>query len=118
MELKGTLTTASGLHGSISVTPTISGVLSASSSIELSGTLTPIGGIYGLLSASSPVVGQLSVPQYRGTQPFEGEYTYTPSSEAQTIEINGLRATDNITINPIPSNYGLITWDGATLTVS
>ena len=118
MELKGTLTTASGLHGSISVTPTINGVLSASSSIELSGTLTPIGGIYGLLSANSPVVGQLSVPQERGSLPYEGEYTFTPTDETQTIEINGLRATSNITINPIPNNYGLITWDGATLTVS
>ena len=24
----------------------------------------------------------------------------------------------NIRINPIPSNYGLITWDGSVLTVS
>jgi hypothetical protein len=26
--------------------------------------------------------------------------------------------TRNIVINPIPSNYGLITWNGSTLTVS
>lgn len=50
--------------------------------------------------------------------PFEGSYEYTPSEQTQTIPINDLRATQDIVINPIPSNYGLITWDGITLTVS
>ena len=50
--------------------------------------------------------------------PYTGEYTVTPSAEAQTLETNGLRMTDNITINPIPNNYGLITWNGLTITVS
>lgn len=50
--------------------------------------------------------------------PFEGSYEYTPSGQAQTIEIADMRATQDIVINPIPNNYGLITWDGSTLTVS
>ena len=50
--------------------------------------------------------------------PYEGEYTVTPSSELQTLATNGMRMTDNITINPIPTNYGLITWNGSTITVS
>lgn len=50
--------------------------------------------------------------------PFEGEYEYTPSEQTQTIEISGKKAMENIVINPIPNNYGLITWDGTTLTVS
>lgn len=50
--------------------------------------------------------------------PFEGSYEYTPSEQTQTIPIEDLRATQDIVINPIPSNYGLITWDGITLTVS
>ena len=49
---------------------------------------------------------------------FTGEYTITPSNEMQTISIGGKTAKQNITINPIPSNYGLITWNGSTLTVS
>lgn len=49
---------------------------------------------------------------------YHGAYTFTPSSQVQTIETEGLVLTDNITINPIPTNYGRITWDGATLTVS
>lgn len=50
--------------------------------------------------------------------PYTGEYSVTPSAAAQTLETNGLRMTDNITINPIPTNYGLITWNGSTITVS
>ena len=49
---------------------------------------------------------------------YDGDYTITPTAEAQTIPIIGKTARRNFTINPIPQNYGLITWDGATLTVS
>lgn len=50
--------------------------------------------------------------------PFTGEYEYTPTQSTQTVEISGKMATQNIIINPIPSNYGLITWNGSALTVS
>ena len=50
--------------------------------------------------------------------PYTGEYTITPSAETQVLLTNNLRMTDDIKINPIPNNYGLITWDGATLMVS
>lgn len=50
--------------------------------------------------------------------PYEGEYTVTPSAEAQTLEIEGKWARRDIVVQPIPSNYGLITWNGAILTVS
>lgn len=49
---------------------------------------------------------------------YTGSYTVTPSSETQTLQTNGKRMTGDITVNPIPSNYGLITWNGAVLTVS
>lgn len=49
---------------------------------------------------------------------FDGEYAYTPTTEMQTVPIGGKAAVQNITINPIPSNYGLITWNGSTITVS
>lgn len=43
----------------------------------------------------------------------------TPTQESQTITANapftGLSA---VQIDPIPANYGLITWNGSTLTVS
>lgn len=50
--------------------------------------------------------------------PYSGQYEWTPTQETQTIPISGKTAARNITINPIPSNYGLITWNGSTLTVS
>lgn len=50
--------------------------------------------------------------------PYAGAYEFTPSAEAQTVPIYGKTATADIVISPIPSNYGLITWDGATITVS
>ena len=49
---------------------------------------------------------------------YEGETEITPSAETQVLQTNNFRMTDNITINPIPSNYGLISWDGSTITVS
>lgn len=85
---------------------------------KLIGTLTSQGSLRGLISGASALIGSMSVPERVETLPFTGEYSYTPSNAEQVIEINGLRATSNITIEPIPENYGLITWDGATLTVS
>ena len=49
---------------------------------------------------------------------YDGSYEWTPTDEIQTIEIAGKKAIDHIKINPVPQNYGLITWNGSTLTVS
>ena len=49
---------------------------------------------------------------------YEGPYTVTPSASTQTLSMAHLMASQNVVIDPIPSNYGLITWNGATLTVS
>ena len=49
---------------------------------------------------------------------YEGEYEVTPTQETQTLSTAGLVMDADVTINPIPSNYGLITWDGSVLTVS
>ncbi len=51
-------------------------------------------------------------------EPYLGETEVTPSAETQVLQTNGLMLQANITINPIPSNYGLITWNGSTITVS
>lgn len=49
---------------------------------------------------------------------FGGPYEATPSNVAQIIPTSQMLMTENFTVNPIPSNYGLITWDGSVLTVS
>lgn len=52
-----------------------------------------------------------SVPVYPGPTEF------TPSAEKQTIGVSGYRLKENITIDPIPVNYGRLVWNGHTLTV-
>lgn len=49
---------------------------------------------------------------------YTGDYTVTPSSEAITLNTAQLMMNGNVTVEPIPSNYGLVTWNGSTLTVS
>lgn len=53
-----------------------------------------------------------------GGNPYEGAYSVTPTESEQVLETAGRILAQNVTIAPIPSNYGLITWDGAVLTVS
>ena len=49
---------------------------------------------------------------------YTGETTVTPNLETQVLETANKVVFQNITVNPIPNNYGLITWNGAILTVS
>lgn len=49
---------------------------------------------------------------------YTGEYVVTPSDTEQVLLTDGLISAHNIVINPIPSNYGKINWNGAVLTVS
>lgn len=53
-----------------------------------------------------------------GAEKYDGPYEWTPSKETQTIPIKDKQATADITIQPIPNNYGLITYNGVTITVS
>lgn len=53
-----------------------------------------------------------------GVPEYDGPYELTPSSTAQTLGTEGLKMTQNVIINPIPSNYGRITYNGSILTVS
>ena len=51
-------------------------------------------------------------------EPYTGSYEVTPSSDAQTIHVDHLMMAQDLTINPIPNNYGLITWNGTGLRIS
>ena len=47
------------------------------------------------------------------------ELYVTPTEEAQTFTPDqGVDGFSKVEVNAIPSNYGLITWDGSVLTVS
>ena len=53
-----------------------------------------------------------------GTDTYDGEYEVTPTEETQILPTVGLLMKHNVTVNPIPTNYGRITWNGSTITVS
>lgn len=54
---------------------------------------------------------------YDVNSPYTGEYEFTPTEETQTVAISGKKAVANIVINPIPRNYGKVTWTGTVLTI-
>ncbi len=49
---------------------------------------------------------------------YSGSYEVTPSAVTQTLQTTDKILSQNIVVNPIPSNYGLIAWNGSVLTVS
>lgn len=72
----------------------------------LRGRLTPRGVLRGHIVSSTRYA------------PYEGEYQIVPSNTRRVLDTGGKVMVDSVVIEPIPSNYGLITWDGSTLTVS
>lgn len=49
---------------------------------------------------------------------YTGTYEVTPTRETQILATDHLMMNDNVTINPIPPQYGLITYNGSIITVS
>ena len=49
---------------------------------------------------------------------YAGPVTITPTNVQQVLPAAETVVHSDITINPIPNNYGLITWNGSTITVS
>lgn len=48
---------------------------------------------------------------------YHGEYEFTPNNETQTVHTQDKLLLQNITINPVPSNYGKISWDGSNIMI-
>lgn len=85
---------------------------------ELIGSLKSSGQLSGSLSGGQAIAGSLTIPNAVLPPSYDGPYEVTPTARTQTLATDSLYMRGNITINPIPSNYGLITWNGSTLTVS
>lgn len=60
----------------------------------------------------------VAIVNYIEGEIYEGPYSVIPSLDPQILKTNGYILTKDITVGAIPSNYGLITWNGMTLTVS
>ena len=79
-----------------------------------------------VVSAASSVVAQgkrqkveaSSYIRIGGGDPYTGSYEVTPSEEEQVLRTASCVLGEDVKVNPIPSNYGLITWDGTSLHVS
>lgn len=63
-----------------------------------------------------PIEGDISNSALIGA--YDGSYTITPSQNIQVLDTKNKMLKEDVIINAIPSNYGLITWNGSTLTVS
>ena len=85
---------------------------------KLIGALSAVGRLDATLSGVQSLTATLSLPQAEAVDEYSGPYEFTPGNAPQVVEIANKKATADITIGPIPDNYGLITWDGSTLTVS
>lgn len=60
----------------------------------------------------------LAIQIYVPDNPYSGAYEVTPSAVTQRLETEGMVMAHDVVVNPIPSNYGLITWNGSVITVS
>ena len=93
------------MYRTVTVTPTLSKSL-----ITVQPVVTP-----NVITATASIINQIKtseMPEYTGA------VEVTPSNEPQVLQTRNTAVFSDITINPIPSNYGLITWNGITLTVS
>ena len=84
----------------------------------LRGVLSPVGTLDCILAPIETLKGTLDVPITLVPDIYDGPTEFTPSEEIQTIGMADKYSTSSITINPIPSNYGLITYNGQTITIS
>lgn len=85
---------------------------------RITGSLSAMRVVTGTLSGQSAISAELTVPEVVEPAHYMGPYEVTPTQEEQTIPAAGMMLTRDIVVNPIPNNYGLITWNGAVITVS
>ena len=85
--------------------------------VRISGDISVVDQISASVYSEEALRASVSVPEFISVF-YEGDYTITPSAETQVLQTKDLAMWQDLTINPIPNNYGLITWNGAYLTVS
>jgi hypothetical protein len=74
--------------------------------------------VQGQASVTPVRVGGNLIMTGSSADPYQGTYEVTPTETTQVLATSGKRLTEDIIVHPIPSNYGQISWDGSTLTVS
>lgn len=84
---------------------------------RIAGDISVISDIDALISAEESMEVSLNIPAFASIY-YDGEYSVTASDETQTLLTQGRVMRNNLTINPVPSSYGRITWDGNRILVS
>ena len=85
---------------------------------RITGSLSLLQDISGNIGDPTSISGSAQRAEIERLPEYPGPYEITPTQQTQTITAHGMKMNQDIVVNPIPSNYGLITWDGSTLTVS
>ena len=71
-----------------------------------------------LTTAGKYLEADILVTDVTGTVTLQDK-SVTPTQSTQTVQADaGYTGLGTVTVNPIPSNYGLITYNGSILTVS
>ena len=81
--------------------------------------ITPqIVGVDVIANELDAVIGFPIIREISGGEIYDGDYVITPTNEDQTFPTYGKLMARDLVVEKIPSNYGLISWNGAVLTVS
>lgn len=70
------------------------------------------------VSFNAPLLKPSSGSQIIRSPVYGGSYEVTPSDVQQVLATSGKNLSADVVINPIPNNYGHISWDGTVITVS
>lgn len=65
----------------------------------------------------NPIKVDIATIEWHGAE-YHGEYTVTPGAVAQTLPTRGKNLEQDVVVEAIPNNYGLITYNGSFITVS
>lgn len=104
------------INGSVTPETSINGSVSGGGA--LNGSLSPDASVTGTLSNGPTISADLTIPSAIGVDPYQGDYRITPNGQTQTLNTSGKYLHNNVVVEPIPSNYGLITYNGSIITVS
>lgn len=85
---------------------------------NITGSLTPVQDISGRIGSPTRVSGDARKAEIEFVPAYEGDYIVIPSRQAQTLSVKDMKMSQDIVVEPIPQNYGLISWNGSVLTVS
>lgn len=84
---------------------------------RITGNIKAIRAVKATINAKETITGKLAL-RLPDTDIYNGAYEITPNKATQILKTSNKLAIKDIIIEPIPNNYGLITWNGRFIKVS